>query len=53
MSCSSGGNLEEIQEEMIRKTVAQQEAKRKTYDILVERGDPIPEDLRREVEGHL
>jgi hypothetical protein len=43
--------LEKSQEEMIQKTVAQQEAKVKTYDILTAKGLPIPPDLRAEIEG--
>jgi hypothetical protein len=39
------------QDEMIQKTVAQQEAKVKTYDILVAKGYPIPADLKAEIEG--
>jgi hypothetical protein len=39
------------QEEMIQKTVAQQEAKVKTYDILMAKGLPVPQDLRMEVEA--
>ena len=43
--------LDEVQEELIQKTVAQQEAKVKTYQILVARGLPIPPDLKAEMEG--
>ena len=43
--------LARTQEEMIQKTVAQQEAKVKTYDILTAKGLPIPPDLKAEVEG--
>jgi len=43
--------LGRTQEEMIQKTVAQQEAKVKTYDILAAKGLPIPPDLKAEVEG--
>jgi hypothetical protein len=39
------------QEEMIQKTVATQEAKIKTYDILTAKGLPIPPDLKAEIEG--
>jgi hypothetical protein len=39
------------QEEMIQKTVATQEAKVKTYDILTAKGLPIPPDLKAEIEG--
>jgi hypothetical protein len=43
--------LEKTEEEMIQKTVSQQEAKVKTYDILTAKGLPIPPDLKQEVEG--
>jgi hypothetical protein len=43
--------LGRTEEEMIQKTVAQQEAKVKTYDILTAKGLPIPPDLRQEIEG--
>lgn len=43
--------LGRTQEEMIQKTVAQQEAKVKTYDILTAKGLPVPADLKAEVEG--
>jgi hypothetical protein len=43
--------LELQEEELIQKTVAQQEAKLKTYRILQARGLPVPPDLRSEVEG--
>ncbi len=43
--------LGKTQEEMIQKTVAQQDAKVKTYNILQARGLPIPPDLRAEIEG--
>jgi hypothetical protein len=43
--------LGRTQEEMIQKTVAQQEAKVKTYRILMAKGLPIPPDLKAEVEG--
>jgi hypothetical protein len=43
--------LGRVQEEMIQKTVAQQEAKVKTYDILSAKGLPIPADLKAEIEG--
>lgn len=39
------------EEELIQKTVSQQEAKVKTYSILVAKGLPIPADLKAEVEG--
>lgn len=38
-------------QELIRKTIAQQEAKMKTYDHLKAFGLPIPPDLKREIEG--
>jgi hypothetical protein len=40
-------------EELIKKTVAQQEAKMKTYTILREKNLPIPPDLKAEVESAL
>jgi hypothetical protein len=40
-------------EELIKRTVAQQEAKFKAYTILRERNLPIPPDLKAEVEGVL
>ncbi len=40
-----------VQEETLQKTVTQQEAKVKTYDILVAKGLPIPPDLKQEIEG--
>lgn len=43
--------LEKSEEEMIQKTVAQQEAKVKTYDILTAKGLPVPPDLKMEIEG--
>lgn len=43
--------LDQVQEELIQKTVAQQDAKVKAYDILSARGLPIPPDLKQEVEG--
>lgn len=43
--------LDLFQEELIKKTVAQQEAKVKTYQILAAKGLPIPPELRMEVEG--
>lgn len=43
--------LEKSEEEMIQKTVAQQEAKMKTYNILTARGLPVPPDLKQEIEG--
>jgi len=43
--------LGKSEEEMIQKTVSQQEAKVKTYDILTAKGLPIPADLKQEVEG--
>lgn len=46
-----GEALARTQEEMIEKTVAQQEAKVKTYNILTAKGLPIPPDLKAEVEG--
>jgi len=43
--------LARTEEETIQKTVAQQEAKVKTYDILTAKGLPIPADLKQEIEG--
>ena len=43
--------LDEMQEEMIQKTVAQQMAKLQTYKILRAQGLPQPPDLQAEVEG--
>lgn len=43
--------LHKTMEEMIQKTVAQQEAKVKTYNTLQAKGLPIPPDLRAEIEG--
>jgi hypothetical protein len=43
--------LAQTEEEMIAKTVSQQEAKVKTYDILTAKGLPIPPELKAEVEG--
>lgn len=43
--------LGKTEEEMVQKTVSQQEAKVKTYDILTAKGLPIPVDLKQEVEG--
>jgi hypothetical protein len=44
-------SLDEMQEEMIQKTVAQQMAKMQTYKILKAQGLPIPPDLKAEVES--
>jgi hypothetical protein len=44
-------SLAKVQEELIQKTVSQQDAKVKTYDILKARGLPIPPDLKQEIEG--
>jgi len=43
--------LAKTEDEMVQKTVAQQEAKVKTYDILTAKGLPIPADLKAEIEG--
>jgi hypothetical protein len=43
--------LMRTQEEMIQKTVAQQEAKVKTFNILQAKGLPIPPDLQAEIMG--
>lgn len=44
-------SLDEMSEEMIQKTVAQQQAKLQTYKILQQQGLPIPPDLKAEVES--
>lgn len=44
-------SLNQLQEELIQKTVAQQDAKVRAYDILSARGLPIPPDLKQEIEG--
>lgn len=44
-------SLDEMQEEMIQKTVAQQMAKLQTYKILRTQGLSIPPDLKAEIEG--
>lgn len=44
-------SLDEMQEEMIQKTVAQQMAKLQTYKILRAQGLSIPPDLKMELEG--
>ena len=44
-------SLDEYQEEMIQKTVAQQMAKLQTYKILRAQGLSIPPDLQQEIEG--
>lgn len=44
-------SLDEMQEEMIQKTVAQQMAKLQTYKILRAQGLSIPPDLKAEIEG--
>lgn len=43
--------LARTEEEMIQKTVSQQEAKVKAYNILTAKGLPIPADLKTEIEG--
>lgn len=45
------GTMEEIQHEMIGRTVAQQEAKRKAYGILKKNNLPIPPELEEEIGG--
>lgn len=45
--------VEDYNEELVKKTVAQQEAKMKTYTILREKNLPIPPDLKAEVESVL
>jgi hypothetical protein len=42
-------SLDQMQEEMIAKTVAQQEAKMETYKILTKKGLPVPPDLMAEI----
>jgi hypothetical protein len=44
-------SLDEMSEEMIQKTVAQQMAKLQTYKILRAQGLSIPPDLKAEIEG--
>lgn len=44
-------SLDEMQEEMIQKTVAQQMAKLQAYKILRAQGLSIPPDLKAEIEG--
>jgi hypothetical protein len=51
-NCSSNMNLEELQEEMIAKTVAQQAAKVRAYDLLKAKGLPVPLDLKAEIEAN-
>ena len=46
-------SLDEMQEEMIQKTVAQQMAKMQTYKILTQQGLPVPPDLKAEIEGQM
>jgi hypothetical protein len=45
--------VEDYNEELVKKTVKQQEAKLKAYTILRERNLPIPPDLKAEVESVL
>lgn len=45
-------SLDEMQEEMVQKTVAKQMAKLQTYKILRARGLSIPPDLKAEIEGN-
>lgn len=45
--------VEDYNEELVKKTVKQQEAKMKAYTILRERNLPIPPDLKAEVESVL
>lgn len=45
--------IDDYNEELVKKTVKQQEAKMKTYTILRERNLPIPPDLKAEVESVL
>jgi hypothetical protein len=44
-------SLDELSEEAIQKTVAQQMAKLQTYKIMLQSGLPIPPDLKAEVES--
>lgn len=44
-----GDTLDQMQKEMVSKTVAQQEAKMETYKILTKKGLPIPPDLAAEI----
>ena len=43
--------LEEYNDELSQKTIAQQKAKVRTYNALAAAGDPIPPDLKAEVEA--
>ena len=45
-------SLDAMQDEMIRKTIAQQEAKAKTYAVLKSEGLTVPPDLQREIGDH-
>lgn len=45
--------VDDYNEEIVKQTIAQQEAKMKTYTILRERNLPIPPDLKAEVESAL
>ena len=44
-------NLDLFENELVQKTVAQQQAKVKAYQVLQAKGLPIPPDLRAEIEG--
>lgn len=47
---SLGESLKDLEDEIVEKTIAQQEAKGKVYDILKKKGLFIPSDLKAEVE---
>lgn len=42
-------DLKTPEEELIEKTIAQQEAKQQTYDLLTAQGLPVPHDLEQEI----
>lgn len=45
-----GYDLKNLQEEIIAKTIAAQEAKFKAYDVLTLRGLAVPPDLERAID---
>jgi hypothetical protein len=50
-TCSSTASLEEVTQELIDKTIAQQQAKLTTYSVLDAQKLPIPAELEAEVKG--
>lgn len=44
-------SLDELNDELIQKTVAQQQGKMKAYKILTQQGLPVPPNLKAEIEG--